>query len=111
MTDTIPAAIQAFVDATNRGDVDGFIAVFTPDATLTDWGRAFHGPSGIASWNRTDNIGVQAHFRIVGVEATDREDTFVATLAVTGNGYNGTGPMTFTIDGDRIARLTIEPSS
>jgi len=34
----------------------------------------------------------------------------VATLAVTGNGYNGTGPMTFVLDGDRIARLTIVPA-
>jgi len=31
-------------------------------------------------------------------------------LTVTGDGYNGTGPLTFTLDGDRIARLVISPT-
>jgi hypothetical protein len=67
----------------------------------------FRGVSGIASWNRTDNIGKRAHFDLVGVEPTGDPDRVVATLRVSGGGYNGTGPMTFEFRDGRIARLTI----
>jgi ketosteroid isomerase-like protein len=53
----LPAAIQDFIDATNRGDSDAFAAAFTEDAYLNDWGREFHGRDGVRAWNRTDNIG------------------------------------------------------
>jgi hypothetical protein len=54
----LPAAIADFIEATNRGDSDAFVAAFTQDAYLTDWGRDFHGHDGVRAWNRTDNIGV-----------------------------------------------------
>ena len=106
----IPQGLQRFIDTTNKGDDAGFVDAFTMDAVLDDWGRVFLGRDGIASWNRTDNIGVQAHFALVDIQPTDHADTVVAVLTVTGNGYNGTGPMTFVFDGDRIARLTIAPN-
>jgi hypothetical protein len=31
-----------------------FIASFTDDAYLVDWGREFHGHDGVARWNETD---------------------------------------------------------
>ncbi|MFJ8364229.1 nuclear transport factor 2 family protein [Streptomyces sp. NPDC093984] len=107
MTDIeIPPAIRTFIDATNNADSDAFVNAFTPDAYLNDWGREFHGRDGVRSWNTTDNIGVQAHFTLKGVERP-AEDTFVVTLTVTGNGYNGTGPMTFVLRDDLIASLRI----
>ncbi len=104
-----PTAIQAFVEATNAGDSDAFVAAFTPDAYLNDWGREFHGHDGVRSWNRTDNIGVQSHFDLLGVEPAEADgpDAYVATLRVSGNGYNGTGPMRFTIRDGLIASLRI----
>ncbi|MGI9822778.1 YybH family protein [Agromyces sp. Marseille-Q5079] len=109
--DQVPAALRAFIDSTNRGDTAAFLAGFTDDATLDDWGRVFHGPDGIASWNETDNIGKRAHFELVGIEATDDPDTVIATLTVTGGGYNGTGPITFTSTGDRLRRVVIAPTA
>ncbi|MEU3985401.1 nuclear transport factor 2 family protein [Streptomyces sp. NPDC026672] len=107
MTDIeIPAAVRAFVDATNKGDTDAFVAAFTTDAYLNDWGREFHGRDGVRSWNGTDNIGVQAHFDIEGAERT-ADDTYVVTLTVSGNGHNGTGPMTFVLRDGLIASLRI----
>ncbi len=106
---TVPNAIQAFIDATNAGDTAAFIDAFTPDATLDDWGRGFTGHDGIARWNETDNIGVQSHFDLVGIAEGAEPDSYVVTLKVSGNGYNGTGPMTFVVDGDRIASLVIAP--
>lgn len=102
-----PEAIQAFIEATNAGDTEAFVAAFTSDARLDDWGRVFTGHDGIRDWNRTDNIGVQAHFELLDVRAGVGPDTYVVTLRVSGNGYNGTGPMTFRLRDGLIADLKI----
>lgn len=46
---TLPAAIAAFITATNAADSDQFVAQFTPDAVLDDWGTTYNGPAEIAS--------------------------------------------------------------
>jgi hypothetical protein len=106
----VPAGLREFIDATNRGDSAAFLAAFTEDATLDDWGRVFHGHDGIAAWDRSDNIGKRSRFELVGIEPTDDPDRVVATLAVSGDGFNGTGPITFAFRGDRISRVTITPT-
>ena len=106
LTDT-PAAIRAFIDATNAGDSDAFVAAFTPDATLDDWGRKFTGHAGVRSWDRTDNIGVQSHFDLLAIEPGQDPDSYVVTIRVRGNGYNGTGPMTFRLRDGLVASLRI----
>jgi hypothetical protein len=106
----LPTALRTFIDATNAGDSDAFVAAFTEDAVLDDWGRVFRGHAGIADWNRTDNIGVGSQFDVVGLERTADPHRLVATLRVTGGGYNGTGPITFEFRGDRIARVEIAPA-
>ena len=80
MSDTsIPPAIQAFVDTTNSGDSDGFVGAFTEDAYLNDWGREFRGRDGVASWNRSDNIGRQAHFDVQGIIAGRKPEQYLLT--------------------------------
>ena len=101
----ISAPIQRMVDATNAADTAAFIACFTSNAYLEDWGRTFRGRDGIARWNTTDNIGRQAHF--VATREVTRGDDVVVTLVVTGNGYNGTSDIVFTLDGDFISRMVI----
>jgi ketosteroid isomerase-like protein len=102
-----PEAIQRFVDATNRGDTDAFVAAFTEDAHLDDWGRSFDGRAGVRSWDSTDNIGVQAHFDLLDVQPGQTDQEYVATISVSGNGYNGTGPMAFRLRDGLIAELRI----
>lgn len=104
-----PVAIQTFVEATNHGDTEAFVAAFTHDAHLDDWGREYHGRDGVRAWDRTDNIGVQAHFELESIEPGPSPDTYVATLKVSGNGHNGTGPMTFRLRNGLIASLRIAP--
>ena len=106
MTTTTPPAIQRFIDATNSGNTKAFLDSFTADAFLSDWGRDFTGRDEIASWNQSDNIGVQSKFRLLEVEPNGA-DAYRVRLAVSGNGYNGEGTMTFTLAGDRISRLLI----
>ncbi|MFC0430348.1 TetR/AcrR family transcriptional regulator C-terminal ligand-binding domain-containing protein [Kutzneria buriramensis] len=106
-TVSTPAAIQAFVDATNSADTEAFVAAFTEDAFLDDWGRQFHGHDGVASWNKTDNIGVRAHFEIESIEPGGEPDSYTVTMKVRSHRFNGTGPMAIKVRGDKIASLVI----
>lgn len=107
ITPALPTSIAEFVDATNAGDTERFVGAFAEDAVLDDWGRTFHGHDGIRSWNDTDNIGKQSHFEVVDVIEGAEPETYIVTLVVSGNGYNGTGPMIFTLRDDLIADVKI----
>lgn len=102
---TTPEPIRRFVDATNAGDTEAFLDTFTADASLTDWGRSFHGREQIARWNQSDNIGVRSNLRIVRI--AEAQGSYQVRIAVKGDGFNGEGDMVFTLDGDRIASLII----
>jgi hypothetical protein len=97
--------IRAMLDATNRGDSDAFLAAFADDAVLDDWGRTFTGHEEIAGWNARENIGVNSHIEVTGVERSG--DSIRVGVAVSGDGYNGGGAFTFVLAGDRIARMVI----
>jgi hypothetical protein len=109
----LPPAIQRFVQTTADEDSDGFVACFTEDALLVDWSRAFHGHEGVASWNESDNIGKHTRFEVLGELADERFGGVVAEIEVSGEGFNGTGPVTFRLVGEgdqqRIAELLIRP--
>ncbi|MEU8935651.1 nuclear transport factor 2 family protein [Streptomyces sp. NPDC048409] len=107
---SLPAPIQKFVDATNRGDSAAFLEAFTDDPVLDDWGRVFVGLDGVAAWNHSDNIGRQARFEVLDAEPGADPDSWVVTVRVTGNGYNGSSPITFQLHQGRINRLTIAPN-
>ena len=103
----LPDPIREFVEATNTGDSERFVAAFTEDAYLNDWGREFRGHDGVRSWDRTDNIGRQSHFEVVDVVQGDEPDAWIITVDVTGNGFNGCSPLAFTVRDGRIAELRI----
>ena len=100
-----PDPIRQFVEATNEGATEAFLGTFTADAVLIDWGRRFRGRKQIAEWNASDNIGVQSNLRIISIVRSD--GAYRVRIAVTGNGFNGEGDMTFTLDGDLISSLVI----
>jgi hypothetical protein len=100
-----PSAVQRMVDATNAGDTEAFLASFTADAYVEDWGRGFTGRDEIASWNQTDNIGKRAHFEVL--KSTGTAPHYVVTLKVTGGGYNGAGDIEFETAGNLIKRMII----
>jgi len=101
----LPAAISQMIDATNSGDTEAFVAAFTDDAYLEDWGRGFHGHDGVRSWDGTDNIGRHAHFDLVGSRRVEQD--WIVTLRVSGGGFNGTSDFRFTLHGDRISQMII----
>jgi ketosteroid isomerase-like protein len=88
--------IQTMIDATNRGDNEAFLSVFSEDAVLTDWGRTFTGKTEIARWNSNENIGTQNQIRVTGVERS--RSSVSVSVEVTGNGYNGSGKFIFEME-------------
>ena len=105
MSELEPAISQVF-DATNRGDSEAFLDAFAADGVVDDWGRTFTGRDEIAGWNDRENIGVNSHIDVTGVERDG--DAFKVGVAVSGDGYNGGGAFTFTLAPDgRIARMVI----
>ncbi len=106
MTEQPPAAISAFIGATNAGDTAAFVAAFTDDAYVRDGSREFTGHSGVADWDSTDNIGVGMHFDLLGWEATS-VDSYVLTIRATSRRFNGTGDLQLTMRDGLIARLEI----
>ncbi|WP_051027877.1 hypothetical protein [Nocardia higoensis] len=56
---------------------------------------------------RTDNIGEQSPFEVLATEPGDEPESYVVTMKVTGNGFNGAGPLAFVLRDDRIAELRI----
>jgi hypothetical protein len=97
--------VRAVFDATNAADSDAFVAAFTEDGVIDDWGTVYTGHDSIRGWDSTDNIGVQARF----APSTARwdDDEYVVTATVTGNGFNGESDFRFRLAGDRVSRLTI----
>ena len=105
MAADLPAPVAAAVAAANANDADAFLAVFTSDGVVDDWGREFRGRDAIRRWSDQEFIGVQVALEVTAVE--QRGEETVVTAQVGGNGFNGPSHFAFDVDGDRIARMTI----
>lgn len=105
----IPAPLQAFIETTNQGDSEAFVALFTPDGVVNDWGNEYHGTEEIAHWNQTDNIGKQSQFTLQDAQSL-APDQWRLTIKVAGNGFNGVSPFNFTLADDQIKSMVILPN-
>lgn len=81
------AAVTAVVDAINAGDEDAFVAAFTADGKVDDWGRVLTGAAGVRSWAQTDAIGMDAKMGIL--EATERGDVTEIRFSWESRRFNG----------------------
>ena len=105
MADDVDPAVQALIDAANAGDVAAFLAGFTADGVVDDWGREFRGATQIRSWSDAEFIGKQVTLAVERVERQSGET--VVTAQVGGNGFNGPSHFSFRVDGDHVSRMTI----
>ena len=102
---TLPQPLARAIEAANAGDTETFLACFTPDGVVDDWGRELRGPDEIRSWSDREFIGVHVSLDVTGVEQQDGATTVTATVG--GEGFNGPSHFTFDVAGDRLARMTI----
>lgn len=105
----IPSPISAFIDATNAGDSEAFVAAFAEDGSLNDWGKVASGHDGIRRWDSTDNIGKQSQFELLDITKESDPETYLVHLQVSGNGFNGVSPFRFTLRGNLIRTVVILP--
>lgn len=105
MAGQLPAAVGALIAAANAHDTDAFLATFTPDGVVDDWGREFRGAEAIRRWSDAEFIGVAVTLDVTEVSGRDGETVVAAQVG--GNGFNGPSHFTFAVDGDRVRRMTI----
>ena len=68
-------------------------------------GRQFQGPVAIRGWSDQEFIGVDVSLTVL--DTTINGFTVTVTAQVGGNGFTGPSHFTFTVRGDRIARMAI----
>ena len=83
-TRSLPPVSRA-IDAANRGDTDAFLACFTSDGVVDDWGREFRGASAIAGWSDKEFIGVHVALTVDATETAEADTT--VTAQVGGDGF------------------------
>jgi hypothetical protein len=101
----LPEPVARLLQAANDNDVDAFLAGFTAEGVVDDWGREFVGADAIRSWSDNEFIGKRVTLDVRDTE--QRGATTVVTAQVGGEGFNGPSHFSFTVDGDRVARMTI----
>ena len=101
----LPSPVAAALDAANANDTAAFLACFTPDGVVDDWGREFHGPDEIREWSDREFIGAHVSLDVTAVERGGGATTVTATVG--GHGFNGPSHFTFDVAGDRVTRMTI----
>ena len=105
MSNQLPRPVAALLAAANAHDTDAFLATFTRDSVVDDWGREFRGADAIRGWSDAEFIGVSVTLDVA--EVSERDGETVVSAQVGGDGFNGPSHFTFAVDGDRVQRMTI----
>ena len=105
MASNVPGAVVTLLDAANHHDTEAFLASFTQDGVVDDWGREFTGAESIRGRSDREFIGANVSLTITRVSTTDERATVSADVG--GDGYNGPSHFIFELSGDRVARMTI----
>jgi hypothetical protein len=105
MSAQLPQPVATLLDAANANDLGAFLASFTADGVVDDWGREFQGADAIRGWSDGEFIGVAVSLAVTDVEQQGEET--VVTADVGGRGFNGPSHFSFRVADDRVARMTI----
>jgi ketosteroid isomerase-like protein len=105
--ETLASPIAAYIDASNGRDADALITCFTPRAIVVDEGQSYRGSDEIRQWLATT---VEAYaFTLEATDVAEQGSDTVVTCRVSGT-FDGSPiqvPFRFTLEGDKIAALTI----
>lgn len=104
---SLPAPVRELVEAINGGDTEAFVAAFTADGFVSDWGTVRSGPDGVREWARTDAIGAGAHMTVL--TAVSVGDTTRVRFAWKSRKFTGESTGIFVVEGERLKSFTIPP--
>lgn len=106
MTTQIPEPVATLIRAVNGHDEETFLATFTDDGYVDDWGRVFRGRTAIDGWSTKELIGANGTLSVHSVTSADGGD--VVVVGDWRSSYaNGLSRFTFATAGDKIASMTI----
>jgi hypothetical protein len=107
----LPEAVQSFIDAMNRFDLEGLSATFAPDAIVNDHRCEFRGTEAIRAWLGEELVDDRVTMRLT--EATRRGESATVSAVMDGT-YDKTdlpSPLIlsfyFSVEKDRIVQLVI----
>lgn len=103
----VPPVVSDFVAAINDADTNRFVALFTEDGSISDWGTEYHGPDRVRGWAGSDAIGAGAQMKLLSA-ITDGDVTTVR-FDWRSSVFNGESTGIFTVDGDRLTSFEIPP--
>ena len=106
----LPAAITTYLTAHRDRDVETALGALAGDATVTDEGRTHRGRDEVRTWLTRAGSGYTFTTRFTG--ATRAGDAHVdVRQRIEGDFPGGVADLhyRFTLDGDSITRLVIEP--
>ena len=106
----LPAAIRNYQDAHDRHDIDAVLATLAAGAVVIDENKRWSGPEEIRAWLMKTSTEYTFTRTLLGVE-TDGEHAWVVRNRLEGNFPGSIVDLDyrFTLEGDRIASLTIAP--
>ncbi|MFI5611717.1 nuclear transport factor 2 family protein [Amycolatopsis sp. NPDC051903] len=109
-TRALPAVITTYLTVDQARDLDPALACYTDDAVVTDEGRTHRGKHEIRNWLNRAASRYTYTTTLVAAHHVDNEH-YVAVHHLQGDFPGGVVDLRlqFTLDGDRIAELVIEP--
>jgi hypothetical protein len=105
MSSQPPDPVARLLRAANDHDTEVFLASFTEDGVVDDWGREFAGAAAIRAWSDQEFIGVGVVLELTDTATAQHETTISAEVG--GDGYNGPSHFTFTVRDGLVSRMTI----
>ncbi len=106
MTNEIPEPAAAVIAAINDHDEEGFLAAFTDDGFVDDWGRIFRGRDAIHGWSSKELIGAEGTLAVESVTTTP-SGSVVVVGDWRSNHANGPSRFEFEAVGQQVASMTI----
>ena len=106
----LPELVTSYLKAHQARDLDVAVRSYTPDATVTDEGRTYHGPEQIRAWLSRSASEYTYTIELTGAAKIDAEH-YDVTHHLEGNFPGGVADLhfRFTLRDGAIARLVIEP--
>lgn len=108
---TLPEAVEAFIDAMNRFDLEGLLATFAPDAIVNDQRCEFRGKEAIRGWIAEHLVGHRVTMK--PTEAIRRGQSATVSAVMDGTYDKTSLPASlilsfyFCVDAQRIVQLVI----
>jgi ketosteroid isomerase-like protein len=108
MSKALTPTLAAYIEASNAQNADSLIACFTSDAVVVDEGQTYRGSDQIRQWIAKNEAAYAFTLEVISVAEQGRETLVTCRVTGTFPGSPIDLRFFFTLEGDRIAALTIQ---